>query len=184
MTPPHPGGDWRGAWCSDDVHGEKKRSEARKHENLTDGVPHAPSPFRWQKPNIPNGCSPSLAPSCLRGDATKVQQRWVAVEGKSQKRAGGRGDQSWDTAAASTKLDSSQTLPRESYRRPFTKTWLELETSGLHITEPDKNSERRCQRFCKLLSKAGAVHMLKRERGERKKPHHIWDLWSSSTPVT
>lgn len=75
-TPPCPGGDWRGAWCSDDVHGEKKRSEARKHENLTDGVPHAPSPSDDRNPT-----SPTAALSVLLHRACKVTPRKFSSAG-------------------------------------------------------------------------------------------------------
>lgn len=159
---------------------KKKRSEARKHENLTDGVPHAPSPSDDRNPTSPKAALPSLAPSRLQGDATKVQ-RWEVNLRKEL--AGG------EISPETLQQQARNLTVHRRFQGSLTagllqKKWLELETSGLHITEPDKNSERRCQRFCKLLSKAGAVHMLKRERGERKKPHHIRDLWRSSTPVT
>lgn len=158
------GGDWWGGRCSDTGHGvstlvKKKRSEVRKCEKLTDGASHAPPPPVTETQHsqilLPNDCSPSPAPSWLQGGTTKVKQSSVTAWGKPQKRAGRKGDLSWDTAAPNMKFDSSQMLPRESYRRPFTELRLELQTSGLYITEPEKNSEQRCQHFCKLLQKLG-----------------------------
>lgn len=99
-----------------------KSPEAGKQEHLTDDVPHA-----FASSSNGNPTSPTLV-------IPLKHSRVVVMGGKPQKRAVRRREWSWDTAAANTDLGSSQMLPKELYHRPFTKMWLELETSSLYIT--------------------------------------------------
>lgn len=84
---------------------------------------HSPLSPLQQKTNIPNSLSKRMlslsSPSSLQGDTMKVWQCSLAVGGKPQKRAGGRGDQSSDTAATSTKPDRcfEEVLPQVFYQK-------------------------------------------------------------------
>lgn len=126
------------------------------------------------------------SPSSLQGDTTKVWQCSLAVGGKPQKRAGGRGDQSSDTAATSTKPDRcfEEVLPQVFYQK---KKWLQTEATGLRITESDTSSEQKYQHLYRLSSNAEPVHMLKWQRREtttkKKTPIKTRSLKQSCTRV-
>lgn len=128
-TPPCPGRDRWGVWCSDTAHGVSSLVKREKRDQTQESIKTSemvslmsPSPMtEMQHPQLPlrNSCSPSPVPSRLQGDIMKAQQSSAILGGKSQKRVGWRRRQSWDTTAASMKLDGSQMLPRHSYAGPL-----------------------------------------------------------------
>lgn len=166
--PPCLGGDWWGVWSSDTTwlrqSGGKKRDQRQKCVNTSQMKILMPLPHPVTEPHHAQLCSPRPRyPTAVRWHS-----RAVVVEGKPQERAGRRREWSWDSAAASTNLDSSQTLPKELYHKPFTKMWLELETSSLYITDPDKKQWVKMSALFQTVVKSwGYVYIKERER--RKK---------------
>lgn len=95
------------------------------------------------------------SPSSLQGDIMKAQPCSVALGGKSQKRAGGRGDQSSDTTAASTKLDSSQMHLRKSYHRPLTKCGYSQRPVAYTSQSPIKTVSKNVSAFANCCQMMG-----------------------------
>lgn len=120
-------------------------------------------------------CSPTACyPVTVRWHHQSTAELWGWEVNLKKELAGGENcrswqeERSWDTAAANTKLDSTQMLPKEFYHKLFTKMWLELETSSLYITDPSKKNWAKMSALLETVVKCwGYACLKKRER--RKK---------------
>lgn len=150
--PPCPAGGWWGVWSSDitscQPEGEK-RTQRQESVNTSQMKYLMPSPHpvtETQASLFPNA---SLPYGCEVPPAK--HSRAVVMWDKPQERAGRR-EQSWDTAAQI--LTVHRCFLQSFTHRPFTKMWLELETSSLYITDPDKKLSKNVSTFancCQML---------------------------------